>query len=119
MSDTGPGSAFSFPGRSATPIALNFSTTNPTAIAGDATSAVQVVWFQITETTGATPNCTIDVWDGTTAVIFHALAAMTARQELFYGRGFWLNPGQFLRVTMGAINTASAVGLATIPGQQQ
>lgn len=119
MSDVSPGSAFAFPGRSATPIALNISTTSPVAIAGDAASAVQVAWFQITETTGATPNCTLDVWDGTTAVVFHALAPMTARQELFYGRGFWLNPGQFLRVTMGTANTASATGLATLPGQQQ
>ena len=118
MADTAPGSAFSFPGRSATPILANLSTTSPVQIAGDSTRAVQVVNFQVAETAGGTASLTIDVYDATTstAYILQPTAAMTAKAQYFYGRGIWLNPNQFLRVTISG-GTASVVGLATLPGQ--
>lgn len=112
--------AFQFPGGSATPIAMKITGTSPTAIAGNALYAVIVAWFQVTEIAGSTTSVlTIDVYDGTTAVIIHRGLAMTAGQELLYDlRGYWLNPGQFLRVTTSTANTADVTGLATLPNTQ-
>lgn len=119
MTDVSPGSAFAFPGRSGTPILANIAVTTPVQVAGDSTRAMQIVWFQVTEIAGGTGNLTIDIYDAntSTAYVLQPLAAMTAKAQYFYGRGFWLNPNQFLRITTGTINTASVIGLATIPQQ--
>jgi hypothetical protein len=117
MSDTSAASAFGFPGTTAEQIAMKITGTGPTVFAGDAASAQQVAWFQVTERAGGTASLTIDLFDGTTAYIINNLAAMTARGEYLYGRGFWLPPGWFLRVTTGSANQVDVVGLATIPAR--
>lgn len=117
--DVSFGSAFGFPGRTPTDIKFKLAGTSPVAVAGSSTATVLVVWFQCTEVAGGTGNLTIDIYDGTNAYLLHPLQAMTAKQELFYGRGFLLNPGSFLRVTQGTDATVHVLGLATIPTQQQ
>lgn len=117
MSDTAAASAISFPGRSAATIALINAGTGANAFAGDATAAVQVSWFQVTEIAGGTANLTLDLFDGTNAFVFHRLAALTAGQELMYGRGWYLPKGWSLRATCSITANVSIVGLQTIPLQ--
>lgn len=116
--DVSHGSAFSFPGRTAQAIAKIITGTSPVSIAGSTLGPMQVVWFQVTEVAGGTANLTIDLFDGTTAYILHPLAAMTAKQELFYGRGFWIPVNWSLRITTSVSLNAHVIGLATIPAQQ-
>lgn len=117
MSDTAAASAFAYPGRSAQQIATIITGTGATAFAGNATGAVQVSWFQVTEIAGGTANLTLDLFDGTTAYVFHRLTPLTAGQELMYGRGWWLPPSWFLRATCSVGSNISIVGLQSLPGQ--
>jgi hypothetical protein len=115
MSDSDGASAFSFPGGAAAPIHVKVATSTATIIAGNANYAVQVAWFQVTEIAGGTATLTIDIFDGTTAYLLRNALAMTAKAEYLYGRGFWLNPGEFLRVTTSSANQVDVIGLTTIP----
>ena len=118
MSDSSAQSAFSFPGRTAQPIGLINSGTTAFAISASTSKAAgQVVWFQVTEIAGGTANLTLDLFDGTTAYVFHRLTALTAGQELLYARGWWLPIGWSIRATCSIASNISVVGLQTIPAQ--
>lgn len=103
-----------FQAGSPTPIAIKLTTTNATTIAGSATSATVVDWFQCTEIAGATPNLSIDLYDGTTTVYLRKAKAMTALEEVLRTQGISLNRGQFLRVTASAGNQVDVVGVAVL-----
>ena len=94
------------------PIAVKLVTTNPTIVAGSATARTVVDWLQCTEIAGATPNLTIDIFDGTTIVFLRNAKAMTAKEEVLLIQGFALNPGQYLRVTTSVANQVDVTGMA-------
>jgi hypothetical protein len=98
-----------------TPIAIKLTTTNATVVAGDATRAVTVDWFQATEILGNTPNLSIDLFDGTTTVYLRNAKAMTAREEVLRTQGVTLNRGQYLRLTASVANSVDVVGMAVLP----
>ncbi len=98
-------------------IAFKLTTTNPTAIAGSATSKTFVDWFQCTEITGATPNLTIEIYDGTTSFYLRNAKAMTAKEEVLKNQGFSLDKGSFLRVTAGTANTIDVTGVQVLRQQ--
>ena len=71
----------------------------------------------MTEIAGGTANLTLDLFDGTTAYVFHRLAALTAGQEIMYARGWWLPKGWSIRATCSVASNISVVGLQTIAAQ--
>lgn len=111
-------SSFTQPFGPPTPIKFKLTTTAATAIAGHASYATRVAWFQCTEITGATPNLTIEIYDGTTSFYLRNAKAMTAKEEVLKDQGFTLDPGSFLRVTASAANQVDVVGMAALNNVQ-
>lgn len=110
--------AFQFIGGAADNILFKLTTTAATQIAGDANYSMFVPWFLVTEITGATPAVTVDINDGTTTFIIRPTVNITAKGQILYDQGYWLNPGQFLRVTAGAANQIDVVGVRSLPNTQ-
>lgn len=109
---------FSYPGSTIEGVGYKLTTTNPTVIAGNATAAMQVPWFACTEITGATPNLTIELFDGTTSFYLRNAKAMTAKESVIFDSGIWLNPGTFLRITGSVANQVDVVVMRSLPNAQ-
>jgi hypothetical protein len=106
---------FSLPGGTTDSILVHVTLTTPTVVAGNAASAIRVPTLSITALTG-TPNLTVDVFDGSTAFLLRALAAMTANTSVLFNDGIYLRAGSFLRITASA--AVDVVGTTSLPNTQ-
>lgn len=108
--------AFQLAGGAADKIRQKLTTTNPTVVAGSTTLQTAVVWFLCTETTGGTPNLSIEIYDAATATSYYLrqAKAMTAKESFLFEAGIVLNPNEFLRITASAANQVDVVGLSLL-----
>ncbi len=111
-------SVFVVAGGIVTSIAVKLDSTDVTEIAGSDDFTTRVAWFQCTEITGATPDLTVELYDGTTSVYLRYQQAMTANGSVKF-EDIALNKGQKLRVTAGAANQIDVVGLTFVDNALQ
>lgn len=111
-------SVFRVAGGIVAPIAVKLSSTSATEIAGSDDFTTRIAWFQCTEITGATPDLTVELYDGTTSVYLRYQQAMTANEAVKF-EDIALNKGQTLRITAGTANAIDVVGLAFVNNSLQ
>ena len=114
-------SIFVYEGKAPLPIKVRVTGNTATTIADATNRTLYVPWFQVNEHSGATPNLTVDVYDGTNAVYLANDDGNTwnARPVAAYGsyqftHGLVIPTGSVLRVTS---NNAS--GLFHVHGVYQ
>lgn len=116
--------AFQFIGGSANNIIVKITTTSATIIAGDPLYSIFVPWFACSEITGGTPNLTVEVYDGTTSYymstggVTYIAKGMTGKQGVLFDQGYWLNAGQYIRVTSSVANQVDVTGVQSLPNTQ-
>jgi hypothetical protein len=114
-------SAFVLTGGAADRIREKITDTVAHDVAGDSTRQTPVVWFQVNEISGGTPNLTVAVYNADTTTSYFLgtggstwnAKAMTAKQSVTFNEGIMLEKNEFLRVTISA-SAADVVGLALL-----
>lgn len=101
--------AFHFPSVGALPIVERVTDANPKTIVDATESAVIVAWFQVNEVANATPNLTVDIYDGTNAHylgddagVTWVTKAVAAKTSYRFTYGIIVPKGSLLRVTSSA-----------------
>jgi len=122
--------AFQFVAIGALPIQQKITANTATTIVDGTNNAVIVPWFEVNENAGATPNLTVDIYDGTntfypgsdgldgnTATTFRA-KAVTANQSVRFSAGYVIQKGSKLRVTSSdAAGKFDVIGLRQVVQQ--
>lgn len=113
-------SVFQFQSNSALPIVVRVTGNTATTIADATNQQITVPWFEVSEHTGATPNLTVDLYDGSNATYLGDDAggtwnakAMTAKQSVKFTQGIVVPKGSKLRVT-----SSDAAGKVHVVGVQ-
>lgn len=113
-------SVFEFQSNSALPIVVRVTGSTATTVADATNQQVTVPWFEVNEHTGATPNLTVDLYDGTNTTYVGDDAggtwnakAMTAKQSVKFTQGIVVPKGSKLRVT-----SSDAAGKMHVVGVQ-
>lgn len=110
--------AFQIIGGTAQNILFKLTGTGATIIAGNALGSVIVYWVQFAEIAAATPNITLETYDGVTSFFHIKSRALTANGFILFDAGIWLAPNQFLRATASAGNQIDVTGSQSLPNVQ-
>lgn len=99
-------SVFQFAATQALEINVPITASTATTIVDAANSAQLVVWFEVNENNGSTPNLTVDIYDGTNTRYLASddgatfvARAVAAKSSQKFTQGYVVPKGSALRVT--------------------
>ncbi len=88
---------------------VKLSTTSPTVIVDGGSSGAIVVAVYAAEIAGATPNLTLEVYNGSTSTYLRNAKAMSAKEENVRDTIITLKAGESLRATASAANQIDVI----------
>ncbi len=106
-------SVFAFNNGQATNLVAKVTGNTPVVVVDGTTGQINVGWFAVSETAGATPNLTVELYDVNAAISYYlgdsfqnktwVANAVTAKQSVPFERGLVVPLGFQLRVTSSSV----------------